>query len=62
MPAQAPRAEVRGVGGVVYRCAACGEHINTEPWFSDGRQVSREPLELTPDLKTYHQEHLPNGR
>jgi hypothetical protein len=57
-----PKPKVRGTGLITYRCAACGNHITTKPWFSDGRNATREPAALTPNTKSYHQEHLPNGR
>jgi hypothetical protein len=49
-----PKPEVRGVGAITYRCAACGGPT-TEPVFVP-------PLPLTIETKTYHKEHAPNGR
>jgi hypothetical protein len=57
-----PKPEIKGIGAITYRCADCNEQISEDPWFSDGRWVAREPIDLNPDVKTYHQEHLPNGR
>lgn len=50
-----PEARGFAVGTVTYRCAACGELI-------DGEAVFDPPLPLTPETKTYHLEHLPDGR
>jgi hypothetical protein len=56
-----PRPEVRGVGHVIYRCATCRDEI-MDPWFSDGVTTSHAiPDNLTPDLRAYHQAHLPKG-
>lgn len=50
-----PKPEVRGEGAITYRCARCQEPIKDEPKF-------HPPLPLTSQTKTYHKEHLPNGR
>ena len=58
-----PKPEVKGIGAITYRCAACREQIaNEDPWFTDGRWVAREPIELNPDVRAFHKEHLPDGR
>jgi len=51
---QLPKPEIKGYGTVTYRCAACGELI-AEPVF-------HPPLPLTSETRTYHKEHLPDGR
>lgn len=50
-----PKPEIRGEGRVIYRCADCKGPIEFNPVFVP-------QLPLTPQTKTYHREHVPNGR
>lgn len=53
-----PKPEVRGVGHVTYRCAACGELIPEGARFDPPLTLAG----LTAATRTYHKEHLPHGR
>lgn len=55
---RSPQGEAQLTGSVVYRCAACGADIDSEPVFAD-EYGTVHPDRLTPTTKTYHPKHVP---